>query len=279
MASAPAARAQDFETPRSIGLSQAQRALATSNDAVYLNPGGLALGNLYSIELGYVDDGRGSDRRLNASVVDSQAGSIAAGIAYTYMKRRPEELAAGDERLEGHRVDVALATRVSDTAALGVSGRYLSFERKNGDTELEGGFKQFTMDAGIMWRVVGGLSLGVAGYNLFNSKRAEIPIGWGAGLGYALDALTIEADVRYNAQRGEPTYSGGAGYVIAGTVPLRAGFTYELATKAVSLSAGLGFTFDRFTLDLGYRQRVNGERVEEDDDHRLLGAALRGSLF
>lgn len=273
------ARAQDIEGARSLGLASSQRALGNANEAIFLNPGGLALGQFYSIELGYMDDARGSDRRFNASVVDSQAGQIAAGLSYAYITRRPDELPSGDERVEGHRAELSLATRIFDTAGLGVTGRYLSFSRKLGEEDRPGGFKEFTLDAGVQWRIVETLGIGFAGYNLLNSKLRELPISWGAGLGFMSGGITIEADVRYNAQIGKAMYSGGAGYVIADTVPIRAGLAYDLADDSLTLSLGLGFNVDRFSIDLGYRQRLDGERVNEDDDRRILGASLRATVF
>ncbi len=273
------AGAQEIEGARSLGLAGAQRALGNANEAIYMNPAGLALGQFYSVEIAYLDDARGSDRRFNSSVVDSQAGAIAAGLAYSYIKRRPDELASGDERVSGHRAELALATRIFDNAALGVTGRYLNFSRKLGEEERPGGFTEFTLDAGVQWRLSDAFGIGFAGYNLLNSKLRELPIGWGAGLGWMSQGITAEFDIRYNAQIGKAMYTGGLGYVIADTVPLRAGLSYDLADKAIELSVGLGFIVDNFAIDLGYRQRVNGERVAEDDDRRILGAAIRATVF
>jgi hypothetical protein len=274
-----AAGAQSYEGARLLGLAEAQRALTTGNDSIYVNPAGLALGQTYSVELGWLDDARGSDRRLNGSIIDSQAGPIAGGLAYTYTNRRPDDVSSGDERLEGHRVELSLATLVTEGAAIGITARYLNFNRTLGEQDIEGGFSQFTLDFGIQWRVVAGLSVGVVGYNLTNPTETETPISWGAGLGYAFDALSLEADVRYNAQKGNPLWSGGAGYVIANLIPIRAGISYDRESEDLSLSAGIGVVYERFSLDLGYRQRINGERVAEDDDARILGAAIRGAFF
>lgn len=280
VSTAGAANAQTFEGARLLGLADSQRALTTQNDSIYLNPAGLALGSMYSLELGLLDDARGSDRRLNASIVDSQAGPIAGGVAYTYINRRPSELPTGDERLRNHRVELSLATRVAETAAFGLTGRFVKFERTIGDTSIpDSGFSEFTLDAGLQWRVGGNVSLGLVGYNLTNSKHPEIPISWGAGLGYLLNAFSIEADVRYNAQKGKALYSGGVGYVIAETVPLRAGVSYDLATESTSISVGAGLVIDKLQIDIGFRQRVNGSRTPDEALPRLFAVALRGTFL
>jgi hypothetical protein len=274
------AQGQTFEGARLLGLAESQRALTTQNDSIYLNPAGLALGSIYSAELGYLDDFKGTDRRFNASIIDSQAGPIAGGLAYTYSRLRPAGFTTVEDRLRYHRFDVSLATRVAESASIGLTARYLIFDRYLGDTKLEGaGYNIFTIDAGIQWRIVQGLSLGVSGYNLTNSKRPEIPISWGAGLGYQLGTFSIEGDVRYNAQKGKALYSLGAGYVIADTVPLRAGVSYDLLTESFAISGGLGFILDRFSIDLGFRQRLSGDTPAGEEQPRLFAVCLRGAFF
>lgn len=272
--------AQAYEGARLLSLAEAQRALANANDAIYVNPAGLALSRMYSLEAGYVDDLRGSDRRFNASVMDSQAGPVAGGLAYTYSKRRPDLVPQGDARLEGHRVELALATLLAQSLALGVTTRYLTFERKSGEEEQpEENFKTLTIDAGLQWRPTPGLALGFVGYNLTKNERPEIPIGWGAGIGYQLEAFMIEADVRYNAQRGAPLFAGGAGYVFGGLVPVRAGVAYDRESKAVTLSLGAGLNIERFGIDVAYRQRLNTEGDAEDRDERVAAVSMRLLVF
>lgn len=255
------------------------RALTTGNDSIYVNPAGLALAKVYDVELGYLDDFRGSDRRINASVIDSQAGPVAGGLAYTYSDRRPLDMDEGGLRVKGHRVEIASATKIADTAALGVTTRYLHYSIKDENGEEIDSFKVFTVDAGVQWRIWEGLSLGVVGYNLTNSDRKEVPIGWGAGLGFQLGAFSLEADVRYNAKIGKARYSLGAGYVIADLVPIRVGTWYDLKNDAWAISGGLGFVYERVAIDVGYRQLLTGMTDGEDGDDRILGVALRGRFF
>lgn len=277
----PSAFAQQYESARLLGMADAQRATTFTNDAIYTNPAGLALGSLYSVELGYIDDIRGSDRRINASVVDSQAGPIAGGLAYTWTKRRPSDIPVGDERQEGHRVELALATRVSQNSAIGVTARYLTFgvDDENGD-EVEGeGFKVFTVDVGFQWRILDNVSFGIAGYNLTNSEELDVPISWGAGLGFALGGFVAEGDIRYNAQRGEPTFSIAGSYVLADVIALRGGAQFDRETENVSASVGAGVVLDRFGFDIGYRQIVNSDGTVEDADSRQLALALSMRFF
>lgn len=275
-----AVHAQTYEGPRLLGFADAQRALASGNDSIYANPAGMATGRLYSIELGYFDDLLGSDRRFNASVVDSQAGPVAGGLAYTYSTRRPDDVpTTSDQRLEGHRVELSLASPLGANAALGTTVRYLTYDRSDGN-----GFSGFQMDAGVQWRLWQGLSLGLVGYNLTNSDRPEMPISWGAGLGWQSQFFSLEADIRYNAQRGEPRYSFAGEVVLFEIVLLRGGGLFDYASKTWAISAGAGISVDKFALDVGFRQRLGGGMLEGDvldgyGDARVFGASVRMYIF
>lgn len=270
--------AQSFEGARLLSLGGAQRALSAGNDSIYINPAGLALARSYALELNYLDDLRGGDRRFNGSVVDSQAGPISGGIAYTYIGRRPED-GGEEDRLAGHRVDVALALPVADTAAIGVTARYLTFDRTRGDVE-QGGFRYFTIDAGLQWRIVDGLAIGIAGYNLTNPDQDETPISFGGGIGYQADfGLSIEADVVHDVRRDSQRFAGALGYVISQSFPVRLGISYDRLTGSIALSGGLGAQIDRIGVDIGFRHRLNRESGSPQLDERIFGLALRALVF
>ena len=276
---APAvANGQEFRSARLIGFADAQRALATGNDAIYSNPAGLAMGQLYIIESGYIDDFRGSDRRFNGSVVDSQAGPIAAGLAYTFLTQRPEDVDDGNIRIEGHRAELALATRLSDAAALGVSVRYLNLDRVDGDQELDG-FGVLNMDAGFQYRVVPNLSIGVAGYNLIKNDRQEMPIQLGGGIGYDGGLFTLEGDVVYDFQSEDLNVSGGLGIVLRDRFPIRGGVVWDQTTEEWRLSVGVGFSTKQLSIDLAYQQALNPQGTGDDRDDRLFAVGVRAVVF
>lgn len=277
---ASTSHAQTYEGARLLGFADAQRALASANDSIYVNPAGMAMGRLYSLELGYFDDLLGSDRRFNASVVDSQAGPIAGGLAYTYSTRRPDDPSSPDQRLQGHRAELSLASRFAESAAVGTTVRYLSFDTKVGDETVEGrGFSGIQIDVGIQWRMPQGISIGLVGYNLRKSDRPEMPISWGAGLGWQTEVFSVEADVRYNAQKGEPRYSFGAGLVLSEVILLRGGGTFDYVSKTWAISAGAGVAVERIALDVGFRQRLGDRVLEGYGDERVFGTSVRMSMF
>ena len=273
------AQAQDFRGARLLGFADSRRALAITNDAIYINPAGLAMAQQYSIESGYIDDFRGSDRRFNGSVLDSQAGPLAAGLAYTYSTRRPDDVPDGNIRIEGHRADLALASRIAASAAIGVSLRYLSFDR-TGDDSVEGtGFSLFNLDAGLRYQLLENVSIGVVGYNLIKNDRAETPIQLGGGLGFNGGLFTIEADVLYDFQVEDLQVSGGGSFVLGDMFPVRAGVSWDQTSDEWQLSVGLGFFVKQLAVDLAYRQSLNPQGTGDDKDGRLFAVAVRAVVF
>ncbi len=280
LAGPQSANAQDYEGARLLGLGRAQRALATSNDSIYVNPAGLALERRYVIESGYVDDFRGSDRRFNGSIVDGQAGPLAGGVAYTYTVRRPSELPEGNVRLEGHRAEVALATRLASEASIGVNVRYLRFERTDGDQVIDGSdFGIFNLDAGLQYRLAPNLSLGVAGYNLIKNDRPETPLQLGGGIGYQADTFLLEADFLYDFQVEDLQLSGSLELLLGDMFPVRGGVSWNQEADEWRLSVGIGMVLDQLSIDLAYRQSLNSDRPGDDADDRLFVVSLRAFVL
>ena len=136
----------------------------------------------------------------------------------------------------------------------------------------------FTMDAGALFNIGQSFRIGVTGHNLIPLRSTEAPIGVGIGLSYQYGSVfLISADAkidfdkyRERGKRGEqgewipgPNKIGGRvgvglEYLIAGAVPIRAGFAYDTAMPGSFLSLGAGYVSARFGVDLGYRQKVGG---------------------
>jgi hypothetical protein len=273
LAPAAVARAQSFEGARLLGFGGAQRALAGGNDALFVNPAGLAMARAYTLEAGYIDDLRGSDRRFSGSVVDSQAGPVAGALAYTYFSRRPDGVPDGEDRVAGHRVDVGVAFPLTEDLALGTAARYLNYRVDGAGARRERGF---SVDVGLGWRIAEGLQLGVVGHDLAAGDRPETPTTWGGGLGWAPGGgLSLEVDALHDPRAKAVVLGGAAGYVLADRVPLRLGVTRDGRTGAWVVSGGLGVQYEGLGLDVGYRQRVGAEGAAPDRDERLFAASLR----
>jgi hypothetical protein len=271
------ARAQDYQGARLFSLAGGHRAILTGADALYTNPAGIAFTSGYRLESAYVDDFQGFARQINSSIVDGQAGPLAGGAAYTYTNSRPTSPGAPNEKNEGHRFDVAMASLVGKSVGVGVSGRYLTFDRKADGTTVDG-FSAINVDVGVQVRLAEGIAIGAAGHNLTNSDRPELPIGWSAGFGILRKQFSLAADIVYNAQVGAPRFSGGGQFFIEETFVLRGGFGWDRKRDGFFVSGGAGLVIDRVNLDVGYIQQVSGDKFYPETERRF-GVALSVGVF
>lgn len=283
LAVAPAlATAQSYETPKLLGLGGAGAANALGNDALYANPAAIALGNFYSLELGYFDDFQGNDRRLAASITDGFDKRITGGVGYVYRDRLlAENGAAADLTRTIHRFDVALAAALGGGAALGVTGRYVTASDALGEDDVEdGGYGEFTFDAAAMWRGSSGLSLALVGTNLTDSDQADLPMRLGGGVGFSHELFTAELDARYDFRTEKPWLGGSVGLLLGSTFAVRAGVSHDFATQTTALSAGVGVSTGQFAADLGFRQRIAGDGPAPGlDTERIFALSVRGVPF
>ncbi len=269
------AEAQEILGARGVGLAEAQRALANGNDTLYVNPGGMSLSSVYSLEANYLDDLGGGDRRVNASILDSQAGEVSGGVAYTYAARNKLPL---EKSWVAHRVDAGLGFRVTETAALGAVLRYVTLSAKTGEADDEAGsYDALTADFGAQYRHENGFAIGAAVANVFNHDAPRLPLSWGAGIGYDDSTFSIEADVRHDVRAKSFRVSAGGGAVLGESFLLRGGGGFETSTKVVDLSVGFGYGTKDAGLEVGYGQRVSGEDPTKPE--RTLAIGLRLYFF
>lgn len=253
---------------RAIGLAGALRASPSSTSGVYLNPATIAMAHLYHIGLMYQYTGEEDLHMGGVAIVDSVTSAvIAAGLSLNYL------------RADQHRTDheswdarLAIAGSIADIVFLGMTGRYIRVESdlergnrgpngppalpRSGSQQVDG----FTFDAGAAVRLGDVVSLGVTGYNLTDTGSAYAPIQLGSGAAlFLIDMLTIEADLVVDFTQHEEVNEeihGGAELFIAGRVPIRAGYIYDVYLDRHSVAAGLGYVDRAFAVDLGYQQEI-----------------------
>ncbi|MGF1510986.1 MAG: hypothetical protein ACFB9M_15945 [Myxococcota bacterium] len=252
-----------------IGTAGARRALAVTNEALFVNPAGVAMAPVYSVELGYGDDFRGSDRRFHVSITDGQAGPIAGGLSFTYTTARPRDSTDDSERLEGFRVDGAVALRANQALALGFGVRGTVYDLETDDESTDESQGTLTFDFGLQWRISEFLVLGLVGRNLTNPDEAETPLEAGGGLGVINGPFSIEVDAYYDNFLKNVVIASGSTYVINRLIPVRLGSLYDAAQNEFGISGGLGIQYGRVGLDIGYQQRVRNADDSRDDDERI----------
>ncbi len=254
---APAARG-DAPVPASVpdligarGLSiGAYRGMPAGNDGIFTNTASLAARRRYSIEGQWFLDRVGGATALQAlqlSTVDSEAGAVTGGFAYTRVLSGP---------YIGNLFHVPIAFPLSSSLFAGLTPKYLSLGGPAGDS-----IRAVNFDASLFVQASSLVALGVSGYNLLSSGHHLIqPRGVGAGISVGDDRrFHVAADWRGDFERqGKLThlFAAGGELLVGDVFPIRAGYMNDETRNASFWSAGVGLvTTSGFALDAGYRQR------------------------
>jgi hypothetical protein len=259
-------RAINAESARGVAMGTGARATAMSTSALAYNPAALVMARVYHVEgvVDYMPDLQ--TVALGGAVIDSSTANLAAGLSLRGFLGGRSSIGGIDGRL-------ALAFPLSDAISLGVAARYINVNRDDGTLmakELHAA-KGFTLDASLRVAPVPTVQLYFGSYNLINLDSVYTPLILGGGLGFTLgDIAVVNADVlcdltSYSST--DVTVGGGLEILAGGTVPLRAGYSYDTKRSQHVMSLGLGYTDRTMGLDLSLRQDLGGI-----GDTRLMGA-------
>jgi opacity protein-like surface antigen len=255
-------------------MGNAYRAVVTGNDAIFLNPAGMALFKSYSLEVEYLITPKFGSKEeptakfgsrngptehvIQASAIDNSISQVfATGVAFTRVQR-------GDDKT-GNRFDLAFAVPISDNLFIGLDATYLDFN-ESGKKNVNA----VTASVAALLRTSFGLSLGVVGYNLTNTgDYLEHPISMGTAVMFSpFRTLELAFDWLVNFQK--PTdatqpsadhrvgysYNVGIEYLLLDQLVLRGGYSYDQTSPygdAHLVAAGIGYVSSMTTIDFGYR--------------------------
>ncbi|MCK9459351.1 MAG: hypothetical protein M0R80_06900 [Proteobacteria bacterium] len=254
--------------PRALGLAGALCATPSSASGLYLNPATIAMAPVYHISLGYqfAREQNANLHTAGGAIVDSITSStIGAGLSLNYLRANESrrDFESWDARL-------AVAGNIKDTFFIGATGRYLRVESdlERGDRGPNGrpalpssGSQQMdglTFDAGAGLRLANIVSIGVAGYNLSNPGSAYAPLSLGSGVGVTLfEMLLIEADAVFDFTSHDEVGTeirSAVELFLAGRVPLRVGYAYDVYYDINTIAAGIGYVDPSFGVDIGFQK-------------------------
>jgi hypothetical protein len=213
---------------RSLGMGGAHRGLGTSNDTLYLNPAGMAVGRRYAVELNYGYSPFDELTSFNTSAVDSKSGPVAGGLGYTLERG---DAKGADATL--HRIYMGAAYPISDAFAFGMTAKNIR------GTFVDNGEKKevalYTGDVGIITRLGQGIGFGLTAHNIVKTDINRMtPLTFGAGLTWDSAPLTVAADFEVDARQKEnrlQTWRAGAEYFLGSSFPIRAGWHLSPFTK------------------------------------------------
>jgi hypothetical protein len=269
------------DTARSAAMGGAMRALGSGNTALFLNPAAVAETRVYHLEAEGQFMPESARQCYGGSIVDSVTGRLGGGVAVTGGFMDPNGLNRSyiDARL-------ALGYPITDKFMVGIAARYVKITQ-NGPTSanfkpssmdypfgvsdrVSGGIadpsggrfafvNQMTFDVGLAIKPAEGLYLGILGQNLAYAGNSLLPLMVGGGLGVGTKDFSIEVDGvadlnSWNKSTGR--FSGGAEYLIANHVPIRAGVLYDTGAKNATASGGLGFLATEFSIEASVKRTI-----------------------
>ncbi len=254
----------DYLGTRGLAMGGAGRADARGDEGPLVNPAGMSLARVYTVEGGYQYVDRGLGHVVHTSAVDSTSGfNLAGGLFYSYRTGSP----SGGGHLIGHEPGLALSFPFGEHLLVGISGKYLRVS--GGPVEADGrsSHSGFTADAGVIFRAGSMLTVGVAGYNLRDLSTVQAPVGVGYGIAFTPTAdLVIAVDGVHDFTTTDPnrgvttTVGGGAEYVFQRRVVFRAGGGRDGGSEHGYLSGGLAGISELGAVDFGFRQDVTGNQ-------------------
>lgn len=258
---------EELTSIRSAGMGDNMVAGAGANAALFHNPAGLSLANVYAIELGYDTVLKDGQNAIGLSAADSQTnGMLAGGFAYTFTFDRGEAPDRVD-KWSDHDMRAAIALPIIPQAlSVGVTGHYMNYNR--GIVDTPGGerrklkSKGLTLDVGISSLLGEKVFLGFVAQNLIHVNGATEGRDLRAGAGFIAGPVRLQGEYGVNLHQKVSTHHAGAGteLMIQGFA-LRAGYRWTGQSdlnpqRSHALSVGMGYRTRGFGIDAVYRQEI-----------------------
>lgn len=266
------------ETPRSAAMGGALRAMGTGTTALFLNPATLPEARLYHVEaIGQVTPE--TNRQVyGGTVVDSVTSRLAGSFSFVggWVDKAGLNRNFLDMRL-------GLAYPITDRLLVGLTGRYFKLSQSGlgplGMSAVSGGLpdpssatptpgpqgrlaviNNLTFDVGLVAKPTDSIFVAAVGQNLTYPKNGLMPTTVGGGLGYANEVFSIEADGIADLNSWDkPTARVGAGaeYLVAGVVPIRAGYRFDQGAKLNTVSLGSGYIGTFFSIEAAVKRTIS----------------------
>ena len=252
-----------FDGVRAGGAGSSHTAVASGFESLYQNPAGVARAPMYVVDGAFSYTPQGAI--LTGGVADSKLNpNLAAGIGASYF------IGQGDhDNLSGLDARVAAGIPVvPEQVSVGAGVRYLRIVDtdmpQEGEDDEQLLIHGVTVDAGVNFRAADILHLGLKGENLIDHCaddercRGSTPTRISGGIGLGEDTgFMFSGDVALDitSDPDTPTFDFGAGaeYLVAGVVPIRAGFQRRGYLDRSLLTFGGGWRSEEVGFDLSYR--------------------------
>ena len=238
------------DLPRSTAMGGAHAAIATSNDALAVNPAGLAQSRRYHLEVDGLYDATFPAQAVLASLVDTVSTPVASGLLWSrWASGQPSG------RGEGWSLGLAYAGPVAQGLLFGGETKYLYFHTPSGLVQ------KLVQDVGLLQRR-GNFSWAAVLQNISLEKTPLFPLTATAGLAWGTDsdwhlAFDYKADLS-DTSNVKNRFALGGEVLLGDVLALRGGGTWDATAKQWWLSAGVGLLTEKGGLQLVWRRRVEG---------------------
>jgi len=268
----------EYETPRSLAMGGALRALGNGTTAIFINPANMPLTRLYHLEASGIIRPEATRAVGTATAVDSITSStkVSGGAAFSVGLEDPKGL---DRTFTDFRS--AVAYPIGDKVFLGLGFRYLRMIQDgfgpldypvtkkyspasggllDGVGQRDAFVDTWTLDAGLTVRIGQSLHIGVVGQNLTHPGNTLLPTTVGGGIGYGNKDFSIEADGLADFDSWSTVtgrFMAGGEYLVANKVPLRIGYQYDQGANVHSISGGIGYVSTEVGVEAGVRRTLS----------------------
>ncbi|MBI5488894.1 MAG: hypothetical protein HY905_16290 [Deltaproteobacteria bacterium] len=248
-------------TPSSLGMADAQVASGIATSAMFINPAGIAMGQVFHTE-GWWGYSVNLDRHVAGVAATDSTTPVAGGLGFTYTYTGIEA-----EHNNFYDLRTGIAMLFADMLAVGLNLKYMRVDYGEGVETPDGSLNDFSMDAGALF-TYDRFFLGVAGTNLTNLDHPMAPLALIVGGGLRLGPTRFEFDATLDwstydevAPMGQK-YAVGGEILIADAYVIRAGYRYEDIPDVHGIAAGVGYVSSAVALDFGFQQDLSGQRSD-----------------
>lgn len=250
---------RDASSIRSAGMGDASRGLASSDEALWVNPAGMATTPRFNLSAsGAFEVPKDYGLQLySLGAIDSVLNAdtsfpLGGGVSYSYYSS-----GYGDERSRGSVVVAGLSLPlVNEAFTIGVTGKWLKLDGARATNAV-------TMDVGLMVRPVELLSIGAVGYNLIDVHSPEARRSWGFGLALGTDStFHIAGDARLEQDPVEDKwkvswYAGGE-VMLGGMFMPRVGYTWDALRDTHKVGGGISVFVSGMAIEAAYQYVFEG---------------------
>jgi hypothetical protein len=236
------------DMPRATAMGGAHAAVATSNDAIVVNPAGLSQGRRYHFEADGLYDSRFPAQGVLLSVVDTTSSAVGTGILFS-------RWASGQPggRGEGWLLGFSYSAQTAPGLYFGGQSKFTRFYGPDGLTA------RWAQDVGVLQRR-GNFSWAAVLQNISTKAIPLFPLTSTVGVAWGTDAdwrlaIDYKADLS-DTQNVKHRAAVGGELLIEQSFALRAGATWDATAKLWWASAGIGLLTEKGGVQIVWRRRL-----------------------